>query len=167
MSNEDIVRKFFSCYQAHDFKGMHSCLDENVKFSDFAFNLHGKEVKAMWHWFCISYPPREKPIDMPEYEILSDDSNTVTAKYRVVYLNGEQQRPVDYFIQSQFVVQNEKIVKQEDTFKSISKVEFAYMAFGFPKQLGFLIPIFHVFVKKKAAQKLKQFMQEHGYFEIS
>ena len=26
---------------------MHSCLDENVKFSDFAFTIQGKEVKAI------------------------------------------------------------------------------------------------------------------------
>ena len=26
---------------------MHSCLDENVKFSDFAFKIQGKEVKAI------------------------------------------------------------------------------------------------------------------------
>ncbi len=47
MSNEDTVRRFFSCYKTHDFEGMQSCLDENVKFSDFAFDIQGKEVRAM------------------------------------------------------------------------------------------------------------------------
>jgi hypothetical protein len=47
MTNEDIVRKFFSCYQAHDYLGMQNCLDENVKFSDFAFDLQSKQVKAI------------------------------------------------------------------------------------------------------------------------
>ncbi len=28
MSNEDVVKKFLTCYQNHDFLGMHDCLDE-------------------------------------------------------------------------------------------------------------------------------------------
>jgi hypothetical protein len=163
MKNEDIVNKFFSCYQAHDYLGMQSCLDENVKFSDFAFDIQGKQVRAMWHWFCVSYPPREKPVSVPEFEIVNANNDTVLAKYRVNYLYGDKQRPVDYVIEANFKLQDEKIIEQKDEFSSISEFEFAEMAFGFPVQLLALTPLLRVVVRKKAAQKLSQFMQDRGY----
>lgn len=59
MLNEDVVSNFLACYQKHDFVGMQSCLDENVAFSDYVFDIKGKEVKAMWHWFCTRTPKPE------------------------------------------------------------------------------------------------------------
>jgi ketosteroid isomerase-like protein len=163
MTNEDIVKKFFSCYQAHDYVGMQNCLDENVKFADFAFDIEGKQVKAMWHWFCVSYPPRDKPVSVPEFEVVNSNNDKVLAKYRVNYLYGDNQRPVDYFIQAHFKLQDDKIVEQKDEFSSISEFEFAEMAFGFPLQLLALTPLLRVLVKKKAAEKLSQFIKDYGY----
>lgn len=160
MLNEEIVKKFLTCYQAHDFRGMHECLDENVTFSDFAFNIQGKEVRAMWHWFCVPYQKREKPIDVPEFEVVKSEGDVVLAKYRVSYLYGDKQRPVDYFIKAYFRLQNGKIADQKDTFGNISQFEFAKMAFGFPLQLLALTPLLRIVVKKEAAKKLKQFMED-------
>jgi hypothetical protein len=94
MLNEDVVNNFLTHYQNHKFEGMHDCLDENVTFSDFAFDIQGKEVRAMWHWFCVGYLPRPKPVDVPEFEILRSEGDVVFTKYRVSYLYGEKQRPV-------------------------------------------------------------------------
>lgn len=163
MLNEDIVNNFLTRYQKHDFGGMHDCLDKNVTFSDFAFDIQGKEVRAMWHWFCVTYLERKKPIDVPEFEIIQSEGDIVLAKYRVSYLYGEKQRPVDYFINSHFRLTNGKIVDQKDTFGSISQFEFAEMAFGFPLQLLALTPLLHIVVRKKAAEKLSQFMKDYGY----
>lgn len=161
MSNEDIIKKFFTCYQIHDFHGMHDCLDENVTFSDFAFDIQGKEVKAMWHWFCVPYLEREKPIDVPEFDVAKSEGDVVSAKYRVSYLYGKNHRHVDYFIDSHFRLQNDKIFDQKDEFDSISQFEFAKMAFGFPLQLLALTPLLRIVVRKKAAEKLRQFIKAH------
>ena len=163
MSNKDIVNDFLTHYQKHEFEAMHDCLDENVKFSDFAFDIKGKEVKAMWHWFCMGYPPRPQPVEAPKFEIVRSEGDIVLAKYRVRYPYGEKQRPVDYFINARFKLQNGKIVGQEDTFSNISQFEFAKMAFGFPLQLLALTPLLRPIVKKKAAEKLSQFMNDYGY----
>ncbi len=163
MSNEDTVRKFFLCYQAHDFKGMQSCLDENVKFSDFAYEIEGIKVKAMWHWFCVPFGPREEPVDVTKFEIIKSDNDVVLAKYRVSYLYGKQQRPVIYFIEACFIIQNDKIVEQKDTFSSISQFKFAGMALGFPFQFLALTPLLRWIVKNEAAKKLNHFMETHGY----
>jgi len=163
MSNEDIVRKFFSCYQSHDFKGMHSCLDENVKFSDFAFDIQGNQVRAMWHWFCIPFLRREEPVDVTKFEILRAEGDVVEARYRVSYLYGDKQSPVIYFIKASFVIQNDKIVKQTDTFGNISEYEFAKMALGFPLQFLALTPWLRGVVQAKAIKKLNEFMQTYNY----
>jgi hypothetical protein len=140
VSNQQIVEKFLSCYQQHDYEGMQSCLDDGVIFSDFAFDIHGKEVISMWHWFCIKYPPREQPIDVPEFTVLEETGDTILAKYRVKYLYGEDHRPVDYFIRARFTLKNDRIIEQHDEFFSISEYEFAKMAFGFPEALLGLTP---------------------------
>jgi hypothetical protein len=163
MLNEDIVKRFLTCYRDHDFRGMHNCLDENVIFSDFVFDIQGNEVRAMWHWFCVPHLERKKPIEVPEFEIAKSEGGVVLAKYRVSYLYGDKQRPVDYFINAYFRLQNGKIVDQKDVFGSILQFEFAEMAFGFPLQLLALTPLLRIVVKKKATEKLRQFMNNHGY----
>lgn len=160
MSNHQVVDKFLSCYQKHNYEGMQSCLGGDVRFSDFAFDIHGKDVMAMWHWFCTQYPPREQPIAVPEFKILEESGDEVLAKYRVSYSYGESQRPVDYFIKSRFTLKNDKIVEQHDDFFNISEFEFAKMAFGLPVQLLALTPLLRIVVRREAEKKLGQFVRE-------
>jgi hypothetical protein len=120
-------------------------------------------VKKFFAWFCIPHLERKKPIDVPEFEIVQSEGDIVLARYRVSYLYGEKQRPVDYFIDAYFKLQNSKIVEQNDTFGSISQFRFAEMALGFPYQFLALTPLLRSVVKKKAAEKLSQFMKEYGY----
>jgi hypothetical protein len=139
---------------------MQSCLDGDVRFSDFAFDIRGKEVMAMWHWFCVAYPPRERPIAVPEFNVVEESGDIVLTKYRVSYGSGEDQRPVDYFIKSRFTLKNDKIVEQHDEFSNVSEFAFAKMAFGFPTQLLAVTPLLRVIVRKRALEKLKQFARE-------
>lgn len=161
MSNRAIVEKFLSCYQKHVYKDMQSCLADNVRFSDYAFDdIQGKKVMAMWHWFCVPYPPRKQPIEVPEFTIVEETGDAVVAKYRVKYLYGRDEKPVDYFIKARFTLKNGKIVEQHDEFMSITEFKFAKMAFGFPAALLALTPLLRIIVKKKAGEKLDQFIQE-------
>lgn len=164
MPDQKIVEEFLTCYQKHDFNGMHSCLDSNVTFSDFAFDkIRGREVRAMWHWFCVSYPPRKNPVNVPEFEIIKTQNSTVVARYRVTYPYGDKQRPVNYFIEAKFKIQDNRIIEQTDMFSSISQFEFAKMALGFPFQLLSLTPLLQNIVRRKATEKLKKFMNDHVY----
>lgn len=70
MSNTEIVEKFLTSYQNDDYHGMQSYLDEKVQFSDYAFDIHGGKVRALWHWFNINYSPRKQPINVPEFDII-------------------------------------------------------------------------------------------------
>ena len=96
----------------------------------------------------------------------SSENDVILANYRVNYLYGEKQRPVDYSIDTHFRLQNGKIVDQKDIFGSISQFEFAEMAFGFPMQLLALTPLLRVVVRKKAAEKLSQFMNDYKYWSL-
>jgi hypothetical protein len=163
--NQEIVEKFLICYQNHDFNGMHDYLDSSVIFSDFAFDkIQDKEVRAMWHWFCIPYSPRKDPVNVPECKVIKAEDGTVKAEYRVSYLYGDEQRPVDYWIKSSFRVKDNKIIEQRDTFRSFLQfVKFTGMAFGFPGLVVAWTPLLRKTVRKKAAEKLNKFMHEHAY----
>ena len=50
--NEQIVQRFFHCFAEGDYRGMQQCLHPDIEFSDIGFNLHGKEVGAMWQMIC-------------------------------------------------------------------------------------------------------------------
>lgn len=71
---------------------------------------------------------------------------------------------IDYSINAHFRLQNAKIVEQKDIFSSISQFKFAEMAFGFPLQFLALTRLLRIVVRKKAAEKLSQFMKEHVYY---
>jgi len=163
MLNEDIVKEFLTCYQNHDFLGMHNCLDENVKFSDFACDIQGTKVRAMWHWFCVPYKERKDPVDVPNFEITSSEGDLVSAEYRVSYFFGAKKRHINYVIKSQFRIQNSKVIEQKDLFGSISPYQLAQMLLGFTGQLLGFTPLFRMIVKKKFAKTLSQFMKDFGY----
>ena len=145
MPNEDVVSNFFSSYREHDYKGMHNALDEEIKFSDFAFDIQGKEVRAMWQLFCSATEARP-PVEVPWFEIVESQADRVVAKYRVVYpfrdktLLGERERKVDYVIEARLWLRNDKIVRHED----VSDIRaWARMAFGYPKCLIAGTAFFH------------------------
>lgn len=161
MTNEAIVNDFLQSYKNHDWKKMHGHLDKTIKFSDFAFDIAGEEVKAMWHWFSIGYGDRKDPVEILEIKKTQSKDDIVFAKYNVHYLIGE--RIVDYWIRSTFNLNNDKIVEQIDAFDNISQFKFALMVSGMPAALLSLTPLFRSQAKKKQSDKLERFMLEFGY----
>src|SRR5919202_5003259 len=113
MLSEETATKFFSSYQNHDFRGMQSCLDENIHFQDFAFDIKGHRVFAMWHLFCSETDSRP-PVDVPHFEIINASSDFLKAKYRVRYLFGESKKPVDYEIEAHLLLEDGKISEHRD-----------------------------------------------------
>ena len=164
MSNEDTIKLFYSFYQKHEYKGMQSLLNANVKFSDYALDISGKAVFAMWHWFCVPFEARQEPMEVPSFEILGSDNNRVLGKYRVIYKlrdeKNETVRTVDYVIESNFTLEDGKIKIHTDKI-TISELAFARMVAGFPKCLLAFTPIFQKKVKEDISTKLSKFMHVH------
>ena len=159
MSGEETARKFFSSYQNHDFRSMQSCLDENVHFSDFAFDIKGHRVFAMWHLFC-SETDRRPPVDVPLFEIIDASGDFLRARYRVSYLFGESKRMVDYEIEAHLRLNNDRIIEHTD----ISDIKkWASMAFPGPTYLIAHTAPFRKRVRKQAMDRLNDFMGDEAY----
>lgn len=158
MPNSEVIEEFLACYQKHDAPGMLGHLDDRVRFSDYAFDIRGEEVKAMWQWFCVPFGSRQAPIEVLGFGVSEQAGDSVKAWYKIRYLNGLGRRPVEYTIESEFRIQNGRIVAQQDRFGDISESNFLKMAFGFPENLRVLIPVAHTLIRIIARIKLKRFM---------
>ena len=159
MSNAEIVEKFFRSYLKRDFQGMHACLAEGVRFSDYAFEqLQGDRVRAMWQWFCTGEPK----IDMLGYKVLREEGDRVTARYRIRYFHRSDEkaepRKVEYMIASDFRLADGKIVEQQDSFYELSEFDFAKMRVGLPKALLAHTPAFRMLIRREMSEQLAAFI---------
>ena len=125
MSNVDIANSFFSHYAsaATDnvaaYQGMHQYLDENVTFSDMAYdNIKGKRVFAMWHWFCTKKPEPVKVTFDPSKT--REEGGIVILAYRAQYIFGydandpSKGKPIDYMITANLTIKGGKITDHKD-----------------------------------------------------
>jgi hypothetical protein len=159
MSNAATVETFFRSYLKRDFVGMQACLDEAVRFSDYAFeDIQGSQVRAMWQWYCTRMPP----IAMMGYKILREEGDQVIARYRIRYFfqldEKSQPRTMDYVIGSTFTLAGGKILEQKDWFYDLSEFEFAKRLVGLPKALLAYTPVLRKLIGKKMAERLADFM---------
>lgn len=154
MQSEEVVRAFFVAYQQHDYERMRALLSDEVRFADFAFNIHGQDVFAMWQLFCLATDSRA-PVEVRWVKIIRASGRAVTADYRVAYLYGEEKRPVDYVIRAYFTVENGKIVEHRDRG---SIFIWAWQALGPLPALTSWMPFFREKVRKEARKKLDDFI---------
>ena len=163
MSETSIVEDFFNDYRRHDHSGMAACLAEAVHFSDYAFDIRGAAVRAMWHWFCVPYAARRAPVAVSDVAVAPKRGDEINARYRVRYLYGDRERPVDYVIDSRFRLRDGRIAGQQDSFATLTEWGFASMAFGFPTSFLAITPYLRPIVRRKALTSLESFMQANGY----
>ena len=163
MTRTEVVERFFESYVRHDHAAMVACLTDDVHFDDYAFDIRGSAVLAMWHWFCIPYGDRKEPVNVSDVVVTSACADDIGARYRVSYLYGRRQRPVDYVIQSVFRLRGGRIAEQHDSFATLTEWEFASSAFGFPLAALAITPILRPRVRKKALASLEAFMRDQGY----
>jgi hypothetical protein len=151
MQNEDVVRGFFLAYKQHAYPRMHALLSPDVHFKDFAFDIKGQRVFAMWQWFCT----RPEPVEVPWFGNIQASGNTVTADYRVAYPYGEDKQPVDYVIKSRFVLKGGLIVEHHD--EGDIHV-WSRQALGWLASLISWAPMFKHFIRWQARKKLDAYM---------
>jgi hypothetical protein len=131
MTNIEIANSFFSSYasastattesgRAEAYQGMHQYLDENVTFSDMAYNngIKGKKVFAMWHWFCTKVPAPVRVTFDPSKT--REQGGIVILVYRAQYVFGydpkesSKGKPIDYMITAILTIKNGKISDHKD-----------------------------------------------------
>lgn len=151
MQNEEVVREFFLAYREHAYPRMRALLSSNIHFKDFAFDIEGQRVFAMWQWFCT----RSDPVEVPWFGNVKTHGNDVTADYRAEYLYGEAKRPVNYVIRAKFVLKDGLIVDHHDDgdIRVWSRQALGRLASAFSWN-----PIFKLFIRWQARKKLEAFM---------
>ena len=92
-----------------------------------------------------------------------DRATLINARYRVSYLYGDRERPVDYVIDSRFRIRDGRIAEQQDSFATLTQWGFASMAFGFPTSVLAITPFLRPIVRRKALASLESLMQANGY----
>ncbi len=151
--HEEILNKFYSCFQKKDYKGMIECYHPEIHFKDEVFNLNGKQVGAMWHMLC----ERGKDLEI-SFKAIEVNENIGTAHWEAKYTFAQTKRKVHNKIDAQFEFQDGKIIRHSDTFNFR---KWAIQALGIR---GLLIG-WSAYLKKKNSQTansaLIKFTKEH------
>jgi len=150
-----LIETFYRAFQQKDFKTMGNCYHEDAFFRDEAFELHGKEVAAMWHMLC------ERGTDLTMTFSVQEHQGKVTAHWEPRYSFSQTGRPVHNIVDAQFEFKDGKIIRHIDQF---GFWRWSRQSLGLPGLLlgwsGFL----RNKVRTMADTNLKKFMAQHNQY---
>jgi len=150
-----LIETFYRAFQQKDFKTMGDCYHEDAFFRDEAFELHGKEVAAMWHMLC------ERGTDLTMTFSVQEHQGKVTAHWEPRYSFSQTGRPVHNIVDAQFEFKDGKIIRHIDQF---GFWRWSRQSLGLPGLLlgwsGFL----RNKVRTMADTNLKKFMAQHNQY---
>lgn len=152
-SQIQLVQRLFAALGARDHQAMATCYHEDAKFSDIAFDLHGrKRIHAMWHRICEG----DIQVEVKRVESTSDGVKAVIVDRYTFTKTGH---PVVNEITSKFRFRDGLIIEHRDTCNAL---HWARQAFGGIKgelagRLGFL--------RCRAARKLMdEILEQHPQY---
>jgi ketosteroid isomerase-like protein len=151
--NADLIRNFYTSFQARDADGMNACYHIDIVFSDPAFGtLKGVEATSMWRMLC----ERGKDLDL-EFGNIHADSETGHAHWEAWYTFSKSGRRVHNIIEAFFTLKDGKIIRHIDRF---NLWRWSSMALG---PLGTFLgwtPFVQSAIRKEARQGLEKFMEK-------
>lgn len=158
MDNKNTIKRFYTCFQQKDWKGIQACYHPEIQFSDPVFpNLKGKEAKAMWHMLVTAATDLEINYSGVEASEISGH-----CKWEAQYSFLRTGRKVHNRIQANFKFVNGLIIHHQDTF-DIWK--WSQMALG---TIGLLLG-WSSFMRRKirvmAGQNLSKFIAENPRYQ--
>ena len=149
----ELIKKFYTAFQARDATSMCACYYPDVVFSDPVFGpLPAAKVSAMWHMLC----GRATDLQI-DFRDIQADAETGAAHWEARYAFGQQKRPVHNVIDATFSFREQLIVRHEDKF---SLWKWTRMALG---PVGLLLgwtPWLQASVRKNARQGLEAYLQK-------
>jgi ketosteroid isomerase-like protein len=153
--NAELIRKFYTAFANRDARGMASCYDPAVKFSDEVFiDLEGTRANAMWQMLC----ERGKDLKIEFRDIEADDVSG-RAHWEAWYTFSATRRPVHNKIDARFEFKDGKVVRHRDTF---SFWAWASQALGTTGMLLGWTPFLKNRVRSQANKNLAAFVRERG-----
>ena len=112
-TNQQVITKFYTCFQNKDYKGMQECYADSATFSDEVFiNLNASQVKSMWEMLCV----KGKDLRL-DFKNVQTKGTQGSAEWTAYYTFSASGRKVVNHVTANFVFEKGKIVKHIDTFK--------------------------------------------------
>ena len=154
LSDIDIIESFYRSFQNLDAKGMNDFYHENATFSDPVFHhLNSLEVKKMW---AMLIERSDGKLDI-QFSNIRSVGNKILAHWEAKYEFSRSKRKVHNKIDSEFVLQNGKIINQIDSFNFW---KWASMALGpIGTLLGWTTYLKNK-VRKQSRRILKKYMNQ-------
>jgi hypothetical protein len=149
--HEQVIEKFYTAFQQHDWKAMQGCYHKEVVFNDSVFQkLKGKEVNAMWH-MLIS---RGKELTLTLNQVKADEMKG-SCHWVATYPFSKTGRRVINEIDASFEFKDGLIFKHTDSF---DLWKWTRMALGVKGMLLGWAPFLQNKVRAMALDSLKQFI---------
>ena len=112
-SDIEVIESFYQAFQNLDANGMNHHYHEDVKFSDPVFQHLGcNEVKNMW---AMLIERSQGKLDIT-YSNIRSSNNKIHAHWEAQYEFSKTKRKVYNIINSEFIMQNGKIIHHIDQF---------------------------------------------------
>jgi len=159
MTNEEqLIGKFYACFNQRDCVGMQACYHDDIEFSDPVFpHLKGKQPKAMWHMLCAA----SKDIRITVSDIKAD-AQTGGCKWNAAYTFSRTNRPVLNKITAGFKFKDGKIIQHHDDFNFWA---WSKQALGTPGLLLGWTPIIKNKVRRTASNNLIKFIEKNEQYK--
>ncbi len=150
-ANEQLIAKFYTCFQSKDYKGMQECYSDNATFSDAIFSgLNATGVKAMWEMLIKN----GKDLKL-EFKNVKADEKAGSAEWIAYYTFSRTGNKVINKIKAGFIFENGKILKHTDHFDFYT---WAKQSLGVTGLLLGRTSFLKNKIKTTARQNLDQFM---------
>jgi ketosteroid isomerase-like protein len=152
--NEQLITRFYTCFQNKDYKGMQDCYADHATFNDPVFtNLNSNQVKAMWEMLLKS----GKDLRL-EFKDVQADDKTGSAEWIAYYTFSRTGNKVINRIKARFVFENGKIVTHNDHFDFYT---WAKQSLGITGLLLGWTPFLKNNIQQTAMQNLDTFMKSN------
>jgi len=157
-ANTNLITTFYSAFERSDHAGMNACYHEEIHFSDPVFtDLHGGEVRAMWHMLC----ERGTGLDVTFRNVHADNA-TGRAHWEARYVLTNDGPEIHNMVEASFEFRDGLIVRHWDDFDLWA---WTRMALGTTGTLFGWSPPIQNKVRSTAMRSLRTFMDAHPEYE--
>ncbi len=152
--NEELIRRFYDCFQARDGAGMGACYGPSLRFSDPVFpDLDAAGARAMWKMLC----ERGKDLQVELGTVAAND-RAGHARWEAWYTFSNTGRAVHNRIEARFLFGGGAIVEHHDSFPLW---KWAGQALGLKGQLLGWAPMVQNAIRRQAAGGLAAYRTKH------
>ena len=157
-TNTNLITSFYDAFERRDHAGMNACYHEDIHFSDPVFtDLHGDEVRAMWHMLCR----RGAGLDVIFGHVHAEDG-TGGAHWEARYTLKKGGPQIHNVVEATFEFRDGLIVRHRDDFDLYAWTRMAFGPTG--TLLGWSSP-FQNKVRETAMGGLRKFIEAHPEYD--